>query len=165
MTLKDSGKKIASLLVAHGANLEYQDIALRSSLLLSSPSSSLQLSSVAIFIIVIIRNTLFWVVYNNSRELAYFVIQVLPRWCLFFLLHLFYIDCIYLQIVRSSFETLELDWPGTFTRKHEVSSAKMIIMTKSTNHMKYEAPWEDDKIFTSSPSLVLITPQWWWSWW
>merc|ERR550517_1404650 len=47
--LKDSGKKIASLLVAHGANLEYQDIAL--------------------------RNTLFWVVYNNSRELAYFVIQ------------------------------------------------------------------------------------------
>ena len=28
--MKDSGKKIASLLVAHGANLEYQDIALRS---------------------------------------------------------------------------------------------------------------------------------------
>ena len=27
--LKESGRKIASLLVAHGANLEYQDIALR----------------------------------------------------------------------------------------------------------------------------------------
>ena len=61
--IKDSGKKIASLLVAHGANLEYQDIALRS--LLSSSSSSLNP-----------RNTLFWVIYNNSRELAYFVIQV-----------------------------------------------------------------------------------------
>ena len=47
--LKECGQKIASLLVAHGANLEYQDIAL--------------------------RNTLFWVVYNNSRHLAYFVIQ------------------------------------------------------------------------------------------
>jgi ankyrin repeat protein len=41
--LKESGQKIASLLVAHGANLEYQDIAL--------------------------RNTLFWVVYNNRYYL------------------------------------------------------------------------------------------------
>ena len=47
--LKESGQKIASLLVIHGANLEYKDIAL--------------------------RNTLFWVVYNNNRDLAYFIIQ------------------------------------------------------------------------------------------
>ena len=47
--LKESGQKIASMLVTHGANLEYKDIAL--------------------------RNTLFWVVYNNNRDLAYFIIQ------------------------------------------------------------------------------------------
>ncbi|XP_023333296.1 uncharacterized protein LOC111705088 [Eurytemora carolleeae] len=47
--LKESGKEIASLLVTHGANLEYRDRAL--------------------------RNTLFWVVYNNSRDLAYHIIQ------------------------------------------------------------------------------------------
>eukprot|EP00090_Calanus_glacialis_P038484 TRINITY_DN67135_c0_g1_i1.p1 TRINITY_DN67135_c0_g1~~TRINITY_DN67135_c0_g1_i1.p1 ORF type:complete len:231 (-),score=70.18 TRINITY_DN67135_c0_g1_i1:55-714(-) len=47
--LKESGQKVASLLVMHGANLEYKDIAL--------------------------RNTLFWVVYNNNRDLAYFIIQ------------------------------------------------------------------------------------------
>ena len=47
--LKEKGQKIACHLVTHGANLEYQDIAL--------------------------RNTLFWVVYNNNRDLAYFIIQ------------------------------------------------------------------------------------------
>ena len=47
--LKERGQKIACHLVIHGANLEYQDIAL--------------------------RNTLFWVVYNNNRDLAYFIIQ------------------------------------------------------------------------------------------
>jgi len=47
--LKESGQRIACHLVVHGANLEYQDIAL--------------------------RNTLFWVVYNNNRDLAYFIIQ------------------------------------------------------------------------------------------
>ena len=47
--LKKSGQAIASLLVSHGANLEYQDLAL--------------------------RITLFWVVYNNSRDLAYLLLQ------------------------------------------------------------------------------------------
>ena len=38
---QESGQRIACQLVTHGANLEYQDIAL--------------------------RNTLFWAVYNNNR--------------------------------------------------------------------------------------------------
>ena len=47
--LKASGQSIACLLVVHGANLEYEDIAL--------------------------RNTLFWTVYNNNPALAQLVVQ------------------------------------------------------------------------------------------
>ena len=51
--LKQSGEKIARLLISHGANIEYQDLAL--------------------------RNILFWVVFNNNRDLTWLIIKYLPR--------------------------------------------------------------------------------------
>ena len=51
--LKESGQKMARFLMSHGANIEYQDLAL--------------------------RNILFWVVYHNNRDLACLIIKYGPR--------------------------------------------------------------------------------------
>jgi hypothetical protein len=51
--LKESGQQMARFLMSHGANIEYQDLAL--------------------------RNILFWVVYNNNLDLACLIVKYGPR--------------------------------------------------------------------------------------